>query len=124
MTSLEPIPEDEGSYLPNPHLLRIDPAKVTDYLLNSDHPMGGAKAKFFMSVGFSSTRVEEFASALREHAAQNKIADVNPHPYGVKTVVDCFMTTPSGKPYCIRSVWNDYQDGASPKLITAHPLGV
>jgi hypothetical protein len=122
MNSLEPVPEEEGSLLSNPHLLRVEVTKVTDYLLSSNHPKGAAKAKFFKGVGFSEEKVEEFVAALRTHAAQNKIADVVPHTYGVKTVIDCFMPTPSGKAYCIRSVWNDHQDGAPPKLITAHPL--
>jgi hypothetical protein len=122
MNSLEPVPGEEGSLLSNPHLLRVEATKVTGYLLSSDHPKGAPKAKFFKGVGFSDENVEEFVAALRTHAAQNKSADVVPHPYGVKTVIDCFMPTPSGKPYCIRSVWNDHQDGAPPKLITAHPL--
>jgi hypothetical protein len=122
MTMLEPVPEEDGSQLSNPHLLRIDVIKVTEYLLNSDHPIGAAKAKFFKGVGFSVAKVEEFVDALRTHAAQNKIASVIPHDYGVKTVIDCFLPTPSGKPYCIRSVWNDHQDGHPPRLITAHPL--
>src|SRR5262245_3435324 len=122
MTMLEPMPEEDGPRLPNPHLLRIEAIKVTAYLLNSDHPVGAAKAKFFRSVGFSGAKVEEFVAALRRHAAQNKIASVIPHDYGVKTVIDCYIPTPCGKPYCIRSVWNDHQDGAPPKLVTAHPL--
>ena len=97
---------------------------MADYLLNSNHPQGAAKAKFFKSVGFSDGNMEVFIAALRTHATQNKIADVVIHPYGVKTVIDCFMPTPSGKAYCIRSVWNDHKDGAPPKLITAHPLSV
>jgi hypothetical protein len=122
MNSLEPVPGEAGSQLSNPHLLRVEATKVTEYLLSSDHPKGAAKAKFFKGVGFSDKNVEEFVGALRTHAAQNKIADVIPHAYGMKTVIDCLMPTPSGKPYCIRSVWNDHQDGEPPKLITAHPL--
>jgi hypothetical protein len=95
---------------------------MTEYLLNREHPVGGAKAKFFRGIGFSEKNVEEFAAALRQQAAQNKIAEVVPHEYGKKTVVDCFMPTPSGKFYCIRSVWNDLEDGLPPKLITAVPL--
>ena len=122
MHSLEPVPEEKGSQLSNPHLLRVETVKVTHYLLCSDHPKGGGKAKFFESVGFSKENVTEFVAALRSHVAKNQIAEVVPHPYGVKTVIDCFMPTPSGREYCIRSVWNDHLDGAPPKLITAHPL--
>ncbi|MBV9995467.1 MAG: hypothetical protein JO127_09655 [Caulobacteraceae bacterium] len=112
----------EGDYLPDPHLLRIDDSKVTEYLLNITHAKGGAKASFFLSVGFSLDKIEEFKAALREHAAQNKIAKVEPHPYGQKSVVDCSLATPSGAKPCVRVVWNDHADGAPPRLITAHPL--
>lgn len=121
MTKHEPLRE-EGSRLVDPHLLRVEAAKLTDYLLSSDHPKGAGKAKFFKGVGFSKEKIEEFAAALRIHATNNKIVEVVAHPYGVKTVVDCFMPTPSGTEYCIRSVWNDYKDGDPPRLITAHPL--
>lgn len=113
-----------GGRLSNPHLLRVDTSKVNDYLLNPEHPIGAAKAKFFAQVGFSQSDVEEFSAALRAHATQNTIADVIPHAYGIKTVIDCFMPAPNGRAYCIRSVWNDYQDGEPPRLITAHPLSV
>jgi hypothetical protein len=109
-------------WLSNPHSLHVETAKVTDYLLNSQHPRGKSKAAFFKAVGFSEENVGQFIAALRIHAAQNKIANVIRHRYGVKTVVDCFMSTPSGNAYCIRCVWNDHQDGAPPKLVTAHPL--
>jgi hypothetical protein len=121
MTSLEPLRE-EGARLINPYLLRVEAAKVTDYLLSSDHPEGAAKAKFFEGVGFCKAKVDEFVAALRTHAANNNIAEVIPHAYGVKMVIDCYMPTPSGKDYCIRSVWNDHKDGEPPRLITAHPL--
>jgi hypothetical protein len=112
----------DGDYLPDPHLLRIDDSKATEYLLNSAHPKGGAKAKFFVSVDFSRERLDEFKTALRAHAAQNKIAKVEPHSYGEKSVVECSMTTPSGARPCVRVVWNGHADGAPPRLITAHPL--
>jgi hypothetical protein len=76
-------------WLSNPQSLHVETAKVTEYLLNSHHPRGRSKAAFFKAVGFSELNVDEFVAALRMHAAQNKIANVILHPYGVKTVVDC-----------------------------------
>jgi len=108
--------------MPNPHLLRVEANKIKHYLLNLDHVEGGGKAKFFRAVGFSDEAIGEMVEAFRGHAANNKIAEVIPHPYGVKTVVECFMETPTGKPYCIRSVWNDHLDGEPPKLVTAVPI--
>ena len=110
------------SYLPDPHLLRVEPSKVSDYLLNSDHPIGGAKAAFFKSVGFSVEKIEQFVDALRAHARDNKIVNVVANEFVVKTMIECSMPTPSGKTYCIRSVWGDHRDGTPPRLITALPV--
>lgn len=123
MSSLDPASEEEAG-MPDPHLLRVEASKITDYLLNLDHTDGHGKAKFFRGVGFSEDTVDEMIDAFRGHAAKNKIAQIVEHPYGIKTVVECFMATPSGKPYCIRSVWNDHLDGEPPKLVTAVPLAM
>jgi hypothetical protein len=32
---------------------RIAPAKIRDYLLNAEHPVGRAKARFFTGLGFT-----------------------------------------------------------------------
>jgi hypothetical protein len=111
----------EQSWLPDPHLLRIEESKVTEYLLSSSHPKGKGKAKFFFGLGFSIDQVEEFIAALRQHAADNAILEIVHHDYGTKTTIECFMPTPSGQSSCIRSVWNDHGDGSQPKLVTAFP---
>jgi hypothetical protein len=116
-------PANSDAYMSQTDNLRIDQAKITEYLLNSEHPAGSPKARFFASQGFSLDRWEDLRSALRAHAATNKIAKIVNHGYGKKLIVDCFLKSPSGKEYCIRVVWNDHLDGNPPKLITAHPLG-
>jgi hypothetical protein len=121
MSSVEPVNEACPG-LPNSHLLRIERQKISNYLLNLNHPQGSAKARFFKSIGFSEEGEAEFTTALRNHAAQNRVACVISHRYGVKTVVECFLAAPDGRSYCIRSVWNDHLDGQPPRLITAHPV--
>ena len=39
--------------LPNVERAVVEPAKVRDYLLAPDHPVGGAKARFFAALGFT-----------------------------------------------------------------------
>jgi hypothetical protein len=116
-------PASADAYMSRPDNLRIDQTKITEYLLNSRHPVGGSKARFFTSQGFSLESWEELQSALRTHAVTNKISKIVKHEYGKKLIVDCLLKSPSGKEYCIRVVWNDHLDGNPPKLITAHPLG-
>ncbi len=120
MSSLEP--GQEAAWIPDPHRLRVEVSKIKDYLLNLDHVEGYGKAKFFRGVGFSEGTIDEMVEAFRGHAANNKIAQIFEHPYGVKTVIECFMETPAGKPFCIRSVWNDHLDGKPPRIVTAVPL--
>ena len=117
-----PESAQEEAWMPDPHMLRVEVSKVKDYLLNLDHAEGGGKAKFFRAAGFSEDATDKLVEAFRRHAGNNKIAKVVQHAYGVKTVVECFMEMPVGKPYCIRSVWNDHLDGKPPKLVTAVPL--
>lgn len=111
------------SHIPHIDALRIDDKKVADYLLNDSHKEGGAKSAFFKSVGFAASEIEVFKSAMREHAKANPVAMTDTHAYGRKFVVDCFLEMPNGKSYCIRTVWNDHEDGQPARLITAHPLG-
>jgi len=34
----------------------VDPAKLRDYLLSPEHPVGRAKARYFTALGFASDR--------------------------------------------------------------------
>lgn len=122
MPGLEPSFGSRG-YMAHPETLRIEPTKITDYLLNKDHPVGGSKARFFNKQGFSLEKWEDLQSALRTHAITNKISEIVKHEYGEKLIVECSIKSPNGKEHCIRVVWNDHLDGKPPKLITAHPLG-
>ncbi|MGQ2905742.1 MAG: DUF6883 domain-containing protein [Neoaquamicrobium sediminum] len=112
----------QQSWIGNPQDLRIADNKVVDYLLNSNHPIGAAKAKFFEGVGHQRQDVESFKATMREHAASNPVALVETHAFGIKHVIDCFVGMPNGRSYCIRTVWNDHGDGLPPILITAHPI--
>ena len=52
--------------LPNAHLALVERAKITEYLLNTEHPDNGGKAVFFMALGYSREGWEAFADALRK----------------------------------------------------------
>ncbi|GJG85381.1 hypothetical protein tb265_05620 [Gemmatimonadetes bacterium T265] len=39
--------------LPNAERAVVDPAKVRDYLLSPDHPVGESKARFFATLGLT-----------------------------------------------------------------------
>jgi hypothetical protein len=46
--------------LPKPKHLIVETEKVTGYLLNPDHPIGKAKAKFFQKRSFTTQEVSPF----------------------------------------------------------------
>ena len=46
-------------YLPNAEKARVDDSKLFDYLLDLAHPEGGAKARFYASVGFTAANANE-----------------------------------------------------------------
>lgn len=50
--------------LPGAAAAIVDPAKVRDYLLSPDHPVGHAKARFFTSLGFTQDNWPQLRDAL------------------------------------------------------------
>ena len=112
---------EDSNFLPNPETCRVDETKITSYLMNETHEEGGPKAKFFQSVGFKNPCLNDFKAMLLTHAKVNPIAKTESHNYGTKFIIDCNVSMPNGKMYCIRTVWNDHHDGQPPRLITAHP---
>ena len=51
----------------------ISETKIVKYLLSTTHRAGKSKASFFMQFGFDSSRWEELALALKQHAKDNDI---------------------------------------------------
>ena len=107
--------------LPNGHQAQIEREKITDYLLSPVNPRSRAKADFFLSFGFSIDRWEEFAEALKVHAASHEVAGVVETAYGPRYHVDGALVTPDGRNPVIRTVWQADHGSAYPRFITAHP---
>lgn len=97
-------------------------AKVTDYLLNPLHPVGAAKAKFFLGLGFARDAPKVLRSALLAHPETNDVLRQTAAGSAVKFVVQCALSTPDGRNPCIRSVWMRSPDEDGPRLITAYPF--
>lgn len=54
--------------LPNHDSALIDPAKVRDYLLSPEHPVGRFKATFFAAIGYKRGDWQKLSSDLLEIA--------------------------------------------------------
>jgi hypothetical protein len=106
--------------LPNRLDVEIARRKVTGYLLAVAHPVGGAKARYFESRGYSVEAPEQLEDALRQVAAQGTTVKRDVTEWGTKYVVEGSVTAPDGNPLALATVW--IVAGPSvPVLVTAYP---
>ena len=109
------------SQLPRAANAILDDRKITQYLLNTVHPTGASKAKFFMSFGFSPGNWLELKNALLNHPQNNPVANQASNPFGQKFEVRCSLVPPDGRNPCIVSVWIIEPPDPNPRFITAYP---
>lgn len=102
--------------------LAISVEKIRDYLLNVNHAEGGAKAKFFISRGFSPDAQEIFVKALMRHGRPSNLLKETATKYGVKRVYEGKLDTPDGTNPRVRSVWHKATDDFLRLLVTAYPI--
>jgi hypothetical protein len=115
-------PYDRTVKLPKIELASVPERKITGYLLDPAHPVGGGKANFFLRFGFSRANWPEMAVALIAHARNNDVIERRLTRYGVRYAVDGPLTAADGTTLNIRSAWFiDYESDA-PRFVTAHPL--
>jgi len=108
--------------LPFPDDLRVDRAKIIDYLLHSSN--GRGKAQFFMHYGFAPEAWEALAEALITQARCFPVVSAMDSAYGTRYSVDGAIDTPSRReplPH-VRTVWIWETGSTHLRLITAHPI--
>ena len=110
--------------LPNAHLAIVEPAKVSEYLLNTTHRFGASKARFFLSLGFSRDAADVLAVALRAHGAENDVVKIKETGFGARYEVEGKLNSPDGRRPLIRTIWQVESGTAAPRLITAYPMEV
>jgi hypothetical protein len=108
--------------LPNIELAAVPEEKITRYLLDPSHPVGGAKANFFLCFGFTRDDWQLFATALLKHAHENDVAEAERVAYGTRYAIDGRIVAPDGTRLNIRRAWFIDAGGTTPRFITAHPL--
>jgi hypothetical protein len=102
--------------------LLVEEKKVTRYLLNTYHPDGGSKARFFTDHGFTLSEWEIFAQALRNHAKDHPVKSIEETLFGTKYVIEGVIYSPEDKKFLIRTVWIVKIKEQHPILITAYPI--
>ena len=106
--------------MPNAENAYVEDRKITHYLLDLQHPKGGAKAVFFMRFGFTIENWRILADALCQHGASQPVTETVPADVSVQYVIEGELTTPDGRNPSIRSVWQVSGEDA-PRFITAYP---
>jgi hypothetical protein len=102
--------------------VRIIPdAKIESYLLNLDHPVGEATARFFLPHGFEIGDAQVLANALLAHANEHSIHRERRHQYGINREIRCAVRTSDGRDPCIIVVWFQANGTSTQRLVTAYP---
>lgn len=99
----------------------VPPRKVGDYLLSSDHPVGRAKAVFFLSIGFDRGKPQGLESALLQHARSGDLVSTERTAFGDRFVVEGPLRSPQGKDALVRTVWFAEAEHEA-VLVTAYPI--
>jgi Domain of unknown function (DUF6883) len=100
---------------------RIAPAKIRDYLLNPEYPVGRAKARFFTGLGFTREGWAELHAALLGHAALGETQALIPTPFGRKCLIRGTIGGPNGTEASVVAVWILDEAAEGPRFATAYP---
>lgn len=107
--------------LPDVDRAVVEPAKVRDYLLSPEHPVGRAKARFFTALGFTRAVWPDLQQALIAHAARGKADLASATLYGQKYIVRGISQGPAGRSAHAVSIWIVLQGENVPRFVTAYP---
>ena len=105
---------------PNAEQAVIAEEKIRGYLLNPSHPVGGSKAVWFASIGYTMGNWQDLASDLLQLAQTSEDFVAKSSPYGVKYEVSGALECPGHRPALVLSVWI-VEENDRPRLVTAYP---
>ena len=106
--------------IPNAEHAVIAEEKIRDYLLNPSHSVGGAKAVWFASIGYTMVNWQDFANDLLRVAQTSEDFIAKSSPFGVKYEVSGELGCPGYRPAVVLSVWI-VEENDPPRLVTAFP---
>ena len=101
--------------------VQIDASKILDYLLAADHPIGGGKAAYFLAAGYTREAWQRLKADLISIGQDGTLVSSVKTSFGIKSIIDGSVESPSGKQIALRTVWIRDQPGTTPRLVTAYP---
>src|SRR4051794_35127970 len=107
--------------LPGAERAFVEPAKITDYLLNPDHPVGGDKAGYLMRFGIRRYAWQVLLAAFLAHARDGYVVGEQRKAFGKHFAVEGPLVTPDGRNPFVRTVWMVRLREDRPRFLTAYP---
>ena len=107
--------------LPARERAQIEPAKVRDYLLSREHPVGRFKAAFFEALGYSASDWQLLEFDLRQLAMAGDATLGRLTKYGQHYELRGTLRGPSGRVAHVMTIWIVRSDEETPRFITAFP---
>jgi hypothetical protein len=107
--------------LPNADEAIVPERKITHYLLDDNHPLGGPKSAFFKRFGFSADQPVVLAAALSAHASAHNVAFSRTTTRGRIYEISGILEAPDGRMPVVRTVWIIRADETVPCFVTAMP---
>jgi hypothetical protein len=106
---------------PGAELAVVDPAKVRDYLLSPEHPVGRFKARFFGGIGYAREDWPLLVADLRAIVASEDATPGEKSAFGDKYEVRGTLIGPSGRGARVVTVWIVLAGESAPRFVTAYP---
>lgn len=107
--------------IPNSDRAVIEPAKLTEYLLNIEHKHGGAKAKLLLQCGYSLDNWQQLEIDIRKFHLAVDVNLIKETPYGIRYEIRANILTPSNRLLLVKTVWQIDRGTDFPRLITLVP---
>ena len=107
--------------LPRADSAICDEAKVRDYLLSREHPIGRAKARFFESLGYTRREWPVLQAGLLALAATGDAVPGAASTFGQLYVVRGILRGPAKRAAPVATVWMVRSGADVPRFVTAYP---
>ena len=107
--------------IPNADLAYVPKEKLSEYLLDEHHPVGGSKAKWFRSLGYDIADPSVLEGDLLSQVKSSEDFEEKKSRFGTKYVVRGKITTPNGNQANVETVWIVESSDNRPRLVTAIP---
>lgn len=107
--------------LPRGDQALVEDAKVRDYLVSNDHPVGRFKARAFAVAGYRCENWQRLRDDLRALGAAMEVVPGPADRFGQRFIGRGWLTGPNGMLLPVVTVWIIPSTSETPRLVTAYP---